>query len=439
MSTTTAFPWSTVVAGVRAREPERYRAWFEELPPPVLEAGELCVVVHDPDRLRYLREHCTEPFVREAMSVTGHLVTVRFDSGVGPAERTIASSARPALSRLALNPDYTFEQFVVGTSNRLPHAACLAICLQPGTLYNPLFIHGRSGLGKTHLLQAVCAEMARRDPPHEVIYVSCEALVNDLVRAMQVGQMQEFRDEIRRADLLVVDDIQFLSGRESSQEELFHTFNAVHQARKQIVLSADCAPSEIPRLEDRLVSRFNWGLVTKIDPPSRETRHAILRKKAVLRGCEFPSVVLDFIAEQVETDVRALEGALTKLISETTLGGRPMDLDVARQAVASVSGRASRTLHVNDILDAVSKYFGVKAADIIGRKRSRSVSHPRQVGMYLARKMTPLSLEEIGLYFGGRDHSTVLHAERTIDKDRQSDQRTADVVTALSRQLTEVR
>jgi len=426
--------WGEFLERLRAQHPELYRAWMAELAPPKVEGGELRIVVDDPARASYLRETCAGPFVQLAMQTTGLLLSVRFlCSREPPVVR--ASAELSALTKLPLSPDYTFEQFVVGPSNRLAHAACRAVCAQPGTVYNPLFIHGRSGLGKTHLLQAACHALTQSDSSGEVVYITCDTFVNDLVRAIETGRLQQFRDSTRSAAALVIDDVQFLAHRESSQEELFHTFNALHQSRRQIVLSADSPPAEIPTLEDRLVSRFNWGLVTQIDPPSRETRQAILQKKARLRGCEVPDEILDLIASRVETSVRLLEGALTRLISETQIAGRPMTLETARQILDELDGRPARPPAVGDILETVSRHFGVRQADLVGRKRSRSVSFPRQIGMYLARKLTPLSLEEIGSYFGGRDHSTVLHAERVIDADRRRTRETAETLSLLTRQL----
>ncbi len=435
MSSGPRLDWAGVLRSVRTENPDQYRAWFEQLPPPLVEGGEIRVLAENPAQWRYLQEQCVSPFVQAAMAQTGLLLSVRF---VCPREEGMIPPRVPdscGLTPAPLSVDYTFEQFVVGPSNRLAHASCRAVCEQLGTLYNPLFIHGRSGLGKTHLLQAICHELVLRDGHLNVIYVSCEGFVNDLVRALGVGKLQEFQVSARGADVLVIDDVQFLAKRESSQEELFHTFNALYQARKQIVLSADSAPSEIPTLEDRLVSRFNWGLVTSIDVPSRETRQAILQKKARLRGCEVPDEILDYIAERVESNVRLLEGALTKLISETQIAGKPMTLETARELLAESPGVSGPVLQITDILETVSKHFGVKLSDLVGRKRSRSVSFPRQVGMYLARRLTPLSLEEIGGHFGGRDHSTVLHAERVIESDRRRGKETSETLSLLTRQL----
>jgi len=426
-----AFDWGRLLDTVRDDEPDLYRSWFATLRATPPERGELEIQADDPSQAHYLEDKCRDAFVNAAMKTSGYMLAVRFVCRRVPLSSTL-TGAPPALTRIRLSADYTFDQFVVGPSNRLAHAACGAVCNQLGTLYNPLFVHGASGLGKTHLLQATCGEVLQRNGNLQVLYVTCETFVNDFVQAIASGKLQQFREAARRADLLAIDDIQFLANRESSQEELFHTFNVLYQSGKQIVLSADSAPAEIPTLEDRLMSRFNWGLVVQIDPPNRETRQAILHKKARLRGVEIPDEVIDVIAEHVQANIRLLEGALTKLITSTQLGGKPLNVETAREVLSSYGGREQRPLRVSEILEAVSSHFGIRLQDLLGRKRTRSISQPRQIAMYLARKLTPLSLEEIGMQFGGRDHSTVLHAERSIENTRGADR---ELATALS-QLT---
>jgi chromosomal replication initiator protein len=435
MKTEDPVQWNALLRAVRAEFPTLYRAWFESLQPGRLEGGELRVYVPDQTCAQYLREHCAHAFAQAAIGLTGHLVSVSFIHPEGGTAVTAPRVPHQGLTRIALNPDYTFAEFVVGPSNRLAHAACRAICNQLGTLYNPLFIHGASGLGKTHLLQAVCSDALTNNTSLQVSYTSCETFVNDLIRAIETGELQAFRDSARHADVLAIDDVQFLANRESSQEELFHTFNVLYQGRKQLILSADSPPSEIPTLEDRLVSRFSWGLVAQTDLPSRETRQAILQKKARLRGYEIPSEVLDFVAEHVESNIRVLEGTLTKLITEAQLNGKPLTLDTARQVVASFTGADQRPLQVSDILHAVSRHFGIRLQELLGRKRTRSISYPRHIAIYLARRLTPLSLEEIGMHFGGRDHSTILHAEHAIEANRNQDPQTAQLIATLTRQL----
>lgn len=423
--------WDRVLEAVRADEPELYRSWFVTLRATEPHGGQLAVSVEDPAQASFLRAHCRQAFARAAMKVSGHLLTVSFSSPLEFQPAPVADSQPVPLTCMPLSPDYTIEQFVVGPSNRLAHAACGAVSNQLGTLYNPLFVHGASGLGKTHLLQATCAAVVRARPELSIVYLTCETFVNDFVRAIASGQWQPFRDAVRRADLLVIDDVQFLANRESSQEELFHTFNVLYQSRKQILLSADSAPSDIPTLEDRLVSRFNWGLVVQIDTPSRETRQAILHKKARLRGVEVPDEVIDYIAEHVDSNVRLLEGTLTKLITESQLGGKPLNVQTAREILATYGNPPQRPLTMSEITNVVSRHFGVRVADILGRKRTRSISRPRQVAMYLARKLTPLSLEEVGAHLGNRDHSTVLHAERSVEQERSADPHFAQMLSQL--------
>ena len=435
MPVETTLDWDRLLELVRADEPDLYRSWFTLLRPVQPQRGELAIQVDDPAQAYYLREQCRAAFVRAAMKISGHLVSVQFSSPLEPRPTSETGEQGPALTEMPLSADYTFDQFVVGASNRLAHAACGAVCNQLGTLYNPLFIHGASGLGKTHLLQGTCAEVLRARPDLYAVYVTCETFVNDFVRAIASGRWEPFRSSVRRADLLVIDDVQFLANRESSQEELFHTFNVLYQGRKQIILSADSAPSDIPTLEDRLVSRFNWGLVVQIDTPTRETRQAILHKKARLRGVEIPDEVIDYIAEHVDSNVRLLEGTLTKLITESQLGGKPLTVQTAREILATYGNHNQRPLQVSEILEAVSKHFGIRLQELLGRKRTRSISHPRQVAMYLARKLTPLSLEEIGMHFGGRDHSTVLHAERSVEGNRATDPALSQSLAQLIQRL----
>ena len=434
MPTDDSLNWATLLQAVRADHPTLYRSWFDALEPGKLEGGELHISVNDPAWSHYLRDHCTQAFALSAMQMTGRLISVRFSGPTDQKHGTPATDANE-LIQIPLNADYTFDEFVVGPSNRLAHAACRAVCNQPGTLYNPLFLHGASGLGKTHLLQATCSELAGSNSGTKAIYVSCEAFVNEFVSAIETGDLQAFRNRVRHTDALIIDDIQFLANRESSQEELFHTFNVLYQSHHQIILSADSTPAEIPTLEDRLVSRFNWGLVVQIDPPNRETRQAILQKKARLRGCEIPGEVLDYIAESVESNIRVLEGALTKLIAESQLDGRPLTLETAREILPGFGSAHQRPLQVSDILEVVSNHFSIRLQELLGRKRTRSISFPRHVAMYLSRKLTPLSLEEIGMQFDGRDHSTILHAERNIETECKDNAETAETLARLTREL----
>ncbi len=338
-------------------------------------------------------------------------------------------------SDIALNDRYTFENFVVGPSNQLAHAASLAVAQAPAGSYNPLFLHGGVGLGKTHLLQGVCLRALQVGHQRNILYLSSETFLNEFIAAISRGDLDSFRYRYRMADILVIDDIHLLANKERTQEEFFNTFNALYNAGRQIVLSSDSPPGDIPSFQERLTSRFKWGLVAEIEPPGFETRLAILRKKALARDLHVPEEVLSFLAENIQTNIRELEGAVTKVAGYALLIGRPLDLSVARQALgeSSQKGGSQAVIGVNRILDVVCAHYNVRAPDLQGRRRTQSIALPRQVAMFLARQVTPLSLEEIGGHFGGRDHTTVLYAvERTTQKSKESPQ-----FQALLRELEE--
>lgn len=335
-----------------------------------------------------------------------------------------------------LSPDYTFETFVAGPNNDLAAAAATAVADQPGMAYNPLFVHGGVGLGKTHLLQAICQGILNRQPDFRIVYVSCERFMNQFIEAVTAGQMSQFRHRYRDADMLVIDDIHFLADKERTQEEFFHTFNELFQTNRQIVISSDAAPSEIPRLEDRLVSRFQWGLVAQVTRPSFETRMAILKSKSRLRGLELDDEVLSHIAERVDSHARELEGKLNALQMHATLLNRPIDLAMAKQVTGDTSERR-RSNHValQDIIGVVTDYYQVKVQDLQSRKRHKSITEPRQICMWLARQYTRFSLEEIGGHFGGRDHTTVMHSIKTVDDRCETDPRFADQISQLQEEI----
>lgn len=318
-----------------------------------------------------------------------------------------------------INPDYNFESFVVGPGNRFAHAGAMAVADAPGKMYNPLFIHGGFGLGKTHLLQAICVRVLTDTPQAVVHYTSCDEFITEFLDTVRGGDMANFRHRFRGVDVLVVDDIHFLGGRERSQEEFFHTFNSLFQTSRQIVLSSDAPPEEIPDIEGRLVSRFKWGLVAKVEPPTYETRVAIVQTKAGLRGLDPPREVCEFIAAHASDNVRELEGVIEQLHLRTTFEGREIDLDLAREAMG-VAGHepAPRATSIDAIIEVVAQQYDVRRADLLGPKRHQSISLPRQICMYLARRLTKRSLGEIGSNFGGRDHSTVIYAVRQISRKR---------------------
>ena len=321
-----------------------------------------------------------------------------------------------------LKEKYTFDNFVMGSSNRFAHAAALAVAKNPGQVYNPLFLYGGVGLGKTHLMHAIGNEILKNNPNLRVLYVSSEKFLNDFIASIREGQPREFQNKYRNIDVLLVDDIQFLYTKERTQEEFFHTFNSLHDADKAVILSADRHPRDIKNLEDRLRSRFEWGLITDIQAPDLETRHAILQKKAMLEKLEIPDDVLYFIASRIDSNVRELEGALTRVVLQASLDQQNITVDLARRAMSgSYPEERSKEITLELIQDVTASYFNITTEDLLSKKRSQDVAFPRQVAMYLCCTMTENSTTKIGEYFGGKDHSTVMHARDKIAKKKESD------------------
>lgn len=325
--------------------------------------------------------------------------------------------------RTMLNPKYTFETFVIGTGNRFAHAASLAVAEAPAKAYNPLFIYGGVGLGKTHLMHAIGHYVQENDQTANVVYLTSEQFTNEFINSIMDNKATDFRNKYRNADILLIDDIQFLAGKEQTQEEFFHTFNALHEANKQIVISSDSPPKEIPTLEERLRSRFEWGLITDITPPDLETRIAILTKKAKAEGLDIPNEVMLYIANQIDTNIRELEGALIRVVAYSSLVNEDIDTPLAVDALKDIiPSQKPKVITVQDIQKAVGEKYDVKLEDFAAKKRTRSIAFPRQIAMYLSRKLTDLSLPKIGEEFGGRDHTTVIHAYDKIEELLTTDQ-----------------
>lgn len=320
-----------------------------------------------------------------------------------------------------LNPKYTFDTFVIGNSNRFAHAASVAVAEQPAKAYNPLFIYGGVGLGKTHLMNAIGHYIVQNNANAKIAYVSSETFTNELINSIRDDRNVEFRNRYRNVDVLLVDDIQFIAGKESTQEEFFHTFNALHESNKQIIISSDRPPKAIPTLEDRLRSRFEWGLITDIQPPDIETRIAILRKKAQLENMDVPDEVMSFVASKIQANIRELEGALIRIVAYSSLANGEITVDIAREALKDIFTSKRKQINVPLIKEIVSKKFNIKLEDFTAKKRTRSIAFPRQIAMYLVRELTDLSLPKIGEEFGGRDHTTVIHAHEKISNDMKND------------------
>jgi chromosomal replication initiator protein len=346
--------------------------------------------------------------------------------------------ASPRLERAAglgtvegLNPRYTFDAFVVGSSNQFAQAACQAVAELPSRAYNPLFIYGGVGLGKTHLLHAVGHQSVRLFPGMSVAYLSSERFTNELINAIRYDRTAEFRARYRTIDLLLIDDIQFISGKERTQEEFFHTFNDLYESRKQIIVSSDSSPKDIPEIEERLRSRFEWGLIADIQPPDFETRVAIIKKKAALERIRLGDDVAYLIASRIKSNIRELEGSLTRMIAFCALTGREMTVDLAQEVLGELWGEDEKVITIDQIQRRVCDFFGLKLSDLKAKNRTKAIAFPRQVAMYLSRQMTHSSLSEIGRAFGGKDHTTVLHAVDKIQTLLQEDPKLRKTIDGL--------
>lgn len=341
-----------------------------------------------------------------------------------------------ATTHQGMNPRNTFETFVVGKNNEYAHAASLAVAQTPAKTYNPLFVYGGVGLGKTHLMQAIGQFVNSRKKGAKVIYLSSEKFTNEFIDAIQNSTLVKFRKKYRQADVLLIDDIQFLAGKERSQEEFFHTFNTLFDGHKQIVLSSDRPPTEIKNLEQRLVSRFEWGLTAELQPPDIETRVAILRKKAQTLGIKLEDRTIDFLAQRIRSNVRRLEGALMRVASYASLSGRSLTDEAIEHLLKDIlQEEAKRTVTIDQIQRRVAEHFDVRLADMTSKRRPANIAFPRQVAMYLARELTKTSLSEIGDAFGGRDHGTVLHAHRLVTEKIKSEEKVRQLVSFLDSQL----
>lgn len=355
--------------------------------------------------------------------MTGSELQVKFQSEEETADilkqnesKTPTPAAVPQQTTNMLNPKYKFESFVVGAANRFAHAACLAVAEAPAKSYNPLFIYGGVGLGKTHLMHAIAHFVNEYHPDLNVIYLSSEKFTNEFINAIMDNKAEHFRNKYRNVDILLVDDIQFLAGKEQTQEEFFHTFNTLHEENKQIIISSDRTPREIPTLEERLRSRFEWGLITDISPPDLETRIAILSKKAKAEGLnDISNEVMLYIANQIDTNIRELEGALIRVIAYASMVNKDIDTQLATEALKEIIPNSKpRKITIKGIMKFIAEQYNVSVEEMLSRKRTKTIAYPRQIAMYLSRELTDLSLPKIGQEFGNRDHTTVIHAHKKI-------------------------
>ncbi|MCR6098476.1 chromosomal replication initiator protein DnaA [Salipaludibacillus agaradhaerens] len=345
-------------------------------------------------------------------------------------------TANEEMPKHMLNPKYTFDTFVIGSGNRFAHAASLAVAEAPAKAYNPLFIYGGVGLGKTHLMHAIGHYVIDHNPDAKVVYLSSEKFTNEFINSIRDNKAVHFRNKYRNVDVLLIDDIQFLAGKEQTQEEFFHTFNSLHEERKQIVISSDRPPKEIPTLEDRLRSRFEWGLITDITPPDLETRIAILRKKAKAENLDIPNEVMLYIANQIDTNIRELEGALIRVVAYSSLINQDMNADLAAVALKDIIPNSKpKKITIQDVQKSVAATFQIKVDDLKAKKRTKTVAYPRQIAMYLSREMTDNSLPKIGDEFGGRDHTTVIHAHEKISRLFTTDEELQKQIQDIKDQL----
>lgn len=432
--------WQNVLEYVRQNiTTVEYDTWFEKIRPLGVLNGILDLGVPSSFAGEWIQKHYAE-LIQEALTRLG-AQTPRFELKVipgNPVQEDIFS-ATPQTQvpdpKARLNPKYTFDNFVVGQNNRLAHAAAMAVAESPGRAYNPLFIYGGVGLGKTHLMHAVGHSVANRFPEKRVEYVSTETFTNELINAIREDRMIEFRERYRSVDLLLVDDIQFVAGKERTQEEFFHTFNALYEAHKQIILSSDRPPKDILTLSERLRSRFEWGLITDIQAPELETRIAILKMNSEYRNMRIPEEVLEYIAKQVTSNIRELEGALMRVIAYASLNGVELSKAVATRALSDVFTAAETTVTPDEILKAVAEHHNLRLEEIRGAGRRKEVVIPRQLAMYLIREITHMSLPEIGQFFDGRDHTTVLYAIQKIQESLDSDTRLQQTIKAIRERL----
>jgi chromosomal replication initiator protein len=418
-----------------------FKTWLLPLTVHAVENDTVTILVPSEQFITYISKKFTLPLKVAISEITGHDYEIAF---ILPEDVKQDKTAAPAASsnlgntaeKANLNPKYTFDTFVVGSNNKFAHAASLAVAESPGEIYNPLFLYGGVGLGKTHLMHSIAHFILERDPQSKVLYVTSEVFTNELIEAIRNGNnttMTKFREKYRNIDVLLIDDVQFIIGKESTQEEFFHTFNALHGAKKQIIISSDKPPKDMEILEDRLRSRFEWGLIADISSPDYETRMAILRKKEELDGYDIDKEVIEYIAKNIRSNIRELEGALNKIMAYANLEKREVNIELAEKVLKDIiSPNEKRVITPELIIDMVAEHFDISAADLSGTKRNSKVVLPRQIAMYLCREMTNVTLKNIGRCLGNRDHTTVMNGctkiESELNKNNETISSTLDIL-----------
>ncbi|MBL4953387.1 chromosomal replication initiator protein DnaA [Neobacillus sp. OS1-32] len=435
--------WQAALSNIEKKiSKPSFETWFKSTKAQSLQGDQLVINVPNEFARDWLEERYSDLITEILYELTGESLTAKFIIPQDQPEEEQELRTPPKKMKKdddhndfptsVLIPKYTFDTFVIGSGNRFAHAASLAVAEAPAKAYNPLFIYGGVGLGKTHLMHAIGHYVLEHNPTAKVVYLSSEKFTNEFINSIRDNRAESFRNKYRNVDVLLIDDIQFLAGKESTQEEFFHTFNSLHEESKQIVISSDRPPREIPTLEDRLRSRFEWGLITDITPPDLETRIAILRKKAKADGLDIPNEVMLYIANQIDSNIRELEGALIRVVAYSSLINKDINADLAAEALKDIIPSSKpKVITIHEIQKVVGEHYNVKLEDFKAKKRTKSVAFPRQIAMYLSRELTDYSLPKIGEEFGGRDHTTVIHAHEKISKLLQTD-------SLLQKQLKEI-
>lgn len=428
-------PWNAVLLKLEKDiSPEDFNTWLA--PSAYVRHTNDCLTIRVPNKLfsNVIRDRFYEKINGALANIGADDTMIEILEGeVAPAEEPVQEHSE---QHPTLNPRYSFGSFVVGKSNELAHAAAASVVDDPGMRYNPLFIYGGVGLGKTHLMQAVGNAILQHNPQKKIAYVTTEFFMNELVSAIRFDRIHQFRTRYRNFDVLMIDDIQFIANKERTQEEFFHTFNALYNSRKQLIISSDCPPREIPTLEERLRSRFEWGLIADIQPPDLETKIAILQKKAELERADVPEDVMMLIASRVRSNIRELEGCLIRLVFYSSLTGRPIGLEMAQEALADMLEPRERHVTIKEIQERVANYYNISVKELTSRSNTNRIAYPRQVAMFLTKQLTRSSLPDIGKQFGGKHHSTVLHSIRKIETLRRNDDSLNSVINNFVDNLT---
>ena len=439
--------WNKILETIKEElSPQAYNSWFSQTKIVKFSENELIISAPGDFCKDWLEKHYTvfiKDIFKRALNSDDNLkiefrtTDQKFSAPVRPTPHPKKNIKKTESflkdNELALTTKYTFDNFVVGDDNRFAHAACLAVAQSPAKAYNPLFIYGGVGLGKTHLIQAIATHIMQHNGKIKikVLYISSEIFTNELINSIKDGSTSAFREKYRSVDVLLIDDIQFLAGKERTQEEFFHTFNTLYESNKQIVITSDCLPKDIPTLENRLISRFEWGLITDIQPPDFETRIAILRKKAQSENLNVPNIVIDFIAEKIPSNIRQLEGALTKLTAYSTLTKKELSIFLAQNILKDIIPLENKKISVDQIQKAVTDYYTIKVTSLLSKKRTKDIVLARQVAIYLSRELTDLSLASIGEVFGRRDHTTIIHSYTKIKNKIENDKSFKGIIKNL--------